>query len=470
MRVILAGYNVEANILEEARKRFGDAVTPEVISASYARISRDARSISALRGEARGAVAKARQSNERIVFGLGHASVAEHAVLNLDIMGVSRLAVEEIEHFRLASYTEKSQRYVRLGRDIVVPPEIKGGRIEREFRSLVSGFHREYEHAFRKIAAAGSEIGAAKEDARYIMPLATATQLGMTANARELEYMIQRLAAHPLAELRAFSNRAFKVAKPLIPSLVRYPKPGRHSLSAPDVRRAVCAAASRQARRGRSRAQLVRLIEATPDADEWLATCIIFSACRIPMEEAAAAASKLGTSGREAIIASTMRGMEEHDAVWREFENIHFTFELTVSASCFAQLKRHRIATIVAQQYDPGLGISIPDTFRRAGAVGMIRDAAGRAERFYRSYAGALGEAAGYALLNAHRRRILLAINLRELYHFARLRSDMAAQWEIRAISDEMCRLAAEKAPCGANLLCGKDEFEKKREEAQLNR
>lgn len=45
---------------------------------------------------------------------MGHSSIAEHAVFNLDILGVSRLAVETIERFRLCSYTEKSQRYVRL--------------------------------------------------------------------------------------------------------------------------------------------------------------------------------------------------------------------------------------------------------------------------------------------------------------------------------------------------------------------
>jgi thymidylate synthase ThyX len=155
--------------------------------------------------------------------------------------------------------------------------------------------------------------------------------------------------------------------------------------------------------------------------------------------------------------------MEAHDTVWREFENIHFTFEVTVSASCYAQLKRHRMATLIVQPYDPGLGISIPHTFGRARSVRLIRDAAERSERFYRSCAGDLGQAAEYILLNGHRRRVLLAMNLRELYHFSRLRSDMSAQWEIRKVSDEMCRLAAEKAPCGASLLGGKDGFPERR-------
>jgi len=460
MKVILAGFNVEAEILDEARKRFGEAVTPEVISASYARISRDPRSVAAIRKEARGAVEKARRSNERIVFGLGHASVAEHAVLNFDIMGISRLAVEEIEHFRLASYTEKSQRYIRLDRDVVVPPEIKGAKHEREFLSLMNGLHEAYENAFRIIAASGAEPVAAKEDARYLMPLATATQLGMTVNARELEYMIRRLAGHPLRELRAFSERVFTVTRALIPSLVRYPEPDPHCLDAPDAKRDVCAMASTRARKRDAPGGAVRMIDATREADKRLAACIIFSSCRVSMGQAAAAAGRLGKKGRERIIAATMRRMGPHDAVWREFETVQFDFELIVSASCYAQLKRHRIATLIAQAYDPRLGVSVPRTFAKARAVAVLRNAAARAERFHREYAGELGPAAEYALLNAHRRRVRMSVNLRELYHFSRLRSDMSAQWEIRALSDDMCRLAVEQVPCAARLLGGKDAFE----------
>ncbi|HVO76494.1 MAG TPA: FAD-dependent thymidylate synthase [Candidatus Bathyarchaeia archaeon] len=459
MKVTIAGFNVDSEILGETRKRFGEAVTPEVISASYARISRDPRSVASLRREARDAVEKARASNERIVFGLGHSSVAEHAVLNLDITGISRLAVEEVEHFRLASFTEKSQRYVRLGKDVVVPPEIRGIRLEKEFESLTHGLHEAYESAYRTLTGRGEEAGAAKEDARYLMPLATATQLGMTVNARELEYMIRRLAAHPLEELREFSHRAFRVSRALIPSLIRYPEPDPHDLGAREAKQEVRALVARRAGRNSSGGRGVVLVDATPDADTRLAAFVIFSSCGTSMRAAAAAAARLGKREKESIIAATVRSLEAHDAVWREFENIHFTFEIVLSASCYAQLKRHRIATLVSQPYDTGLGISVPRTFVRARAVGMIREAALRAETFYRANVGDLGPAAEYVLLNAHRRRILLTMNLRELYHFSRLRSDTSAQWEIREISDEMCRLAAEKAPSGAGLLGGKDRF-----------
>ncbi|MBU0671896.1 MAG: FAD-dependent thymidylate synthase, partial [Candidatus Margulisbacteria bacterium] len=99
MRVILAGYNVDTEVLEDLKKtsRPRQDVTPETLSASYARISRDPRPINELRRIAREEVTKARQSNSTIIFKMGHHSIAEHAVFNFDILGVSRLALEEIE-------------------------------------------------------------------------------------------------------------------------------------------------------------------------------------------------------------------------------------------------------------------------------------------------------------------------------------------------------------------------------------
>ena len=67
----------------------------------------------------------ARQSNRNIIFKMGYHLVAEHVVFNFDVIGVSRLAMEEIERFRLCSYTEKSQRYVKLADDFVIPDEVK---------------------------------------------------------------------------------------------------------------------------------------------------------------------------------------------------------------------------------------------------------------------------------------------------------------------------------------------------------
>lgn len=460
MKVILAGFNIEA----EQVKRFGGkgrkALTPEVISASYARISRDPRSIGALRREARREVEKARESNERIIFGYGHASVAEHAVFNFDVMGISRRAVEELEHFRLASFTEKSQRYIRLGRDLVVPAEIRSAGLASEFGRLTGQLHRRYEELYRRIVERGEKREVAKEDARYLMPLATSAQLGMTVNARELEYMIGRLSAHRLGELRTLAKKLSRLTRCLAPSLVRHPEPTSYYLDTRRARGAIARSVRTPRRGGPLGRAAVQLVDATPDGDARLAAALIFSSRNTTYREAYVAAADLTPEERMKIVAETLGRISPHDSVWREFEVIHLLYELVVSSSCFAQLKRHRIATVMAQPYNLGLGISVPDSIRSARAVGLFRSAAAMAESLYRRLHARVPVAAEYTLTNAHRRRVLLDVNLRELYHFSRLRSDTSAQWEIRRVSDEMCRLAASELPAGGVLLGGKDRFE----------
>lgn len=137
MEVLLAGYNVDSAVLEELKKTSPERndITPETLSASYARISRDPRSVEELRAAARAEVEKARRSNRNIIFKMGHHSVAEHAVFNFDIIGISRLAVEELEKFRLCSFTEKSQRYIKLENGFLLPEENKKHQTERKTRT-----------------------------------------------------------------------------------------------------------------------------------------------------------------------------------------------------------------------------------------------------------------------------------------------------------------------------------------------
>src|SRR4030042_77530 len=258
MDVILAGHNIDYDIIREsaAERPERQDLTPETIAAAYARISRYPRPVNELRRIARGEVEKARASNRIIVFEMGHSSIAEHAVFNLDVLGVSRLLVEEIEKFRLASYTEKSQRYVLLQDDFVIPAEIRQAGLEEDFVAAVRMqnhfYHKLYEklrpHAFARnpeLAAdpANKSLleGWAKEDDRYVLALATETQLGMTVNARNIELMIRRLAACPLAEANEYSRRLYGATRDVAPSLVRYTEPTAHHRGAKEAPRAQAA-------------------------------------------------------------------------------------------------------------------------------------------------------------------------------------------------------------------------------------
>ena len=140
---------------------------------------------------------------------------------------------------------------------------------------------------------------------------------------------------------------------------------------------------------------------------------------------------------------------------------VDFSFEMVISASCFAQLKRHRMATLLPQSYDPSLGYTIPESIQndKASLEGFERIME-RSETVHKQLCVVNPHVAPYALTNAHRRRVLFKCNLRELYAFSRLRQDCHAQWEIRDIANKIVDEIHSVAPLATMLLAGKDTFE----------
>jgi flavin-dependent thymidylate synthase len=481
MKIILAGYNIDSETIREFRRLLPEArnLTPETISAAYARISRSPKPVDELRAMARHEVEKARQSNENIVFQMGHSSVAEHAVFNIDAIGVSRLLVEEIEKFRLCSYTEKSQRYVGLKDDFVIPEEIRVTPMAGPFVDTIHRqndlYHRLFEkltpHFFakhRELAAnpANRSLleGWVKEDARYVISLAAETQLGMTVNARNLELMIRRLAAHPLAEARDCGRRLFEATKDTAPSLVRYTEATDYDRLTRQNLRDDISALLRQKKRKTGRAHKpagrhVSLVYATPDGDDRVIASLMHSSSDLPMSRCLQIVSLMDRKEKESLIKTTLRHIKSYDPVLREFENAELHFDLIVSASCFAQMKRHRMATITCQDYEPPLGITIPPAIKEIGMEKSFREVINKTEKTYKEIKKLSSPAAAYILTNAHQRRVSMKVNARGLYHIARLRGDARAQWDIRNTAHDMVRLGRKALPITLMLAAGKDAF-----------
>ncbi len=478
MKIILAGFNLDYETIKEMQAATPGAehFTPETVSAAYARISRNPAPVNELRASARREVEKSRRSNQSIVFDMGHSSIAEHAVFNIDVLGVSRLLVEEIEKFRLCSYTEKSQRYVLLQDDFVTPREIREAGLAEAFMRIVKAqnafYHRLYEGLLPWVLEENRELAAvpanrsmlegwAKEDARYVLCLATEAQLGMTINTRNLELMLRRLAAHPLEEAKEYSRQLYDATKAIAPSLVRYTAATEFDrLTRDDVRGVAGTLIGRAGLAPETGlVEEVRLAWATPDADNRTAAALLHAASRLPMEQCLRVAANLSPSDREALFMAAFRHMKAWDTPLREFENVDLQFDLVVSASCFAQLKRHRMATLVTQDYDPALDVTVPPSIAAIGMEKPFREMMARTEEMYETIRRSVPPAAPYILTNAHRKRVLMKMNARELYHIARLRADRHAQWDIRRLTEAMLTRAREAMPLTLMMAGGKDGF-----------
>jgi len=473
MEVVLAGYNLDrdliARLAEGAAASDADALTPETLSAAYARVSRDPRPIPELRADARTDVAQARRSNRRIIFGFGHASVAEHAVFNLDLLGLSRLALEALEATRIGSYTEKSQRYILLDRDFVVPAEIAGGAHEGAFRDLVLRQQEAYQRAHQVLGElAGEET--AREDARYCLGLSATGQVGATLNARSLEATVRRLAADPRAEVRELAERLHAAVAGVAPSLVRYTEPTPQRAETPECMTKLLTGWGRPVETGElvpdAHQPPVRLLSVTPDAEERVLAALIHGCGSLPWSAALERVRNLSDEQCRTLVDESLRRMDAHESPLRAFELVVAGYEVVLSASAFAQLKRHRMATLLPQAYDPALGITVPPSFEAAGLKPLLHEVAEASGALHDAIAEELPAIAAYALTNAHRRRVLFHANVRELYHLARLRLDAHAQWDIRGIARLMISQAREKLPRLMQLAEGRDALEAARRES----
>lgn len=143
-------------------------------------------------------------SHKRVAncYNAQHMSVFEHASATFRIEGISRACLAQLTRHRLASYSVESQRYCCVdvnGDDWYVMPE-SFPRIERiKFNVAMEEIAMDYEALL--------DSGVKPEDARYLLPNATKTNLAMTMNVRELfSFLDLRQDSHAQWEIREMAD------------------------------------------------------------------------------------------------------------------------------------------------------------------------------------------------------------------------------------------------------------------------
>lgn len=464
MQVNLAGYNIDSSLI---RKLQTESATPEVISAAYARISRSEKSIAELREQALKELEKARRSNQKIIFELGHSSVAEHSVFNFDLIGISRLVTELVETIRFASFTEKSQRYVAFSDDFVIPEELEQPALKplrEEYIQIMQALFNEYKESLKAIQEyykkdqpqlKKSEIeGKAKEDARYILPLATKTQLGMTINARSLENLLRRLITSPLEEAHELYNLLLQSVKELCPSLIRY-------IEKEDFKGTFDAAKIKTGNTENSFDNSpVKILEFSVDADDKILAALLFEQCSRSFSSCLETITKLDETKKNELWAEIFEHIQPWSKMPRAFELVDCSFELAMSECCWSQFKRHRVATLLKQKaYSLNSYIFPPIIYtlkREDKWLNLLKET----NLLKQKLTAVSPELVPYARLNAEQVRVLVKMNLREIYHFIRLRADINAQWEIRNLACSFAEYIRPLAPFATSYLCGKSELD----------
>lgn len=183
---------------------------PDELVASAARLCYSAADINSVRQRLEGE--KARELVIKLL-NLGHESPLEHVSFTFGIEDVSRALSHQLVRHRIASYSQQSQRYVRMGGfSFVLPPSIADS--ERGlgiFTKTMESLRSAYDELLKIVPA---------EDARYVLPNACTTKLIVTMNARSLyNFFSLRLCTRAQWEIRELAWAMLRLVKNEAPAI-----------------------------------------------------------------------------------------------------------------------------------------------------------------------------------------------------------------------------------------------------------
>jgi len=167
----------------------------------------------------------------------GHESPIEHISFTFGVEGISRSLTHQLVRHRIASYSQQSQRYVKLQQfQYIIPHEIEKDKkaknifliameqSQKSYNELVDVLKTKYiNEGLNALKAEKKAI----EDARYVFPNACETKILLTMNARSLmNFFKQRCCNRAQWEIRELADEMLKQVKEVAPVLFKYAGPG----------------------------------------------------------------------------------------------------------------------------------------------------------------------------------------------------------------------------------------------------
>lgn len=429
-------------------------LTQEQIAVTFAMTSRNPASFEEIQQAV--TEAKAADFHEKWVVNYGHASVAEHAVLHMAVENISRLACDELEDNRLASYTEKSSRYQVLDRgSYYIPAEIRGHPLERDYvracDALFDLYHGLVDRTIAHLRTRNPRNESEKETAyvarlrriatdhcRFVLPASTLTNVGVTMNARSMEHAIAKLLSSDLAESRELGARLKKEGQAITPTLIRYADRSEYLAGTRgeqlQAAKAYGIAGAEENKPGPSSVS-AHLVHYDPHAQDKLVAALLYRFSGRSYEAVFNDVLTSTTKHRNAAVEMALKRLGPYDPPLRELETVDYTFDLLLDYGAYREFRRHRMQTTIAQPLTVLHGYVVPPLIADAGAEGEFRKAMDDVHDLFEQLVGVSPAVAQYAVTHAHLTRVLAKMNLRECYHLFKLRRSPQAHFTIQEVA-----------------------------------
>lgn len=422
-------------------------------------------------------VAKAEGIYERIFLEYGDDSVAQLGGVHLACEQASQILTKIIEWGRLAGYLEQSTRYIAYddrpgGRwRYIVPPEVEAepalrtryvetlDGIFETYARWIEPMQAYYRERFPQDAADPDVVyrasirAKALDTLRGMLPVATRSNVGMYATGQSYEHLVMKMRAHPLAEVREYSDLVLEELRKVIPAfLTRVDQDGRGTdwidyfrstrEGVRDVAADVLGDLETEER------GTVTLTDFDPEAETKLVAAALYAVSDLPDDQLLVAAHAMDPDERARVLAAYVgdRANRRHRP-GRAFERVGYRFDVVCDYGAFRDLQRHRMLSIEWQRLSTELGFAVADEVEDAGATDDWRSVMEASAALARELSEAgLEEAAQYAVSMAYKVRFVMQMTAREALHLIELRSSPQGHPAYRAVAHEMHRLIRDEA------------------------
>ena len=441
---------------------------------------------------------KGSQMVDRVVNKYGDESVAELAVAPLCIEEISNLMTKVIEDCRIGgSPIEESTRYVlydvkKNGRwRYICPDNIRESEMGEKFTANMDFLFETYaemvepmQDLFRKrltkeafeieverdeqIQKAGlsklqddNEIKAHRlaynftirsatcDIIRCILPACTQANVGLVGNGRFYSGLISKLMTNDLSEAHQLAESIRKALNTQIPTFIKRADKNTYNAENHQAMRGLCKEIFDSLPIETS-AEVVLLEDETESQHINLLANMVFPYVQHSTQQIRSVIRQLPDEKKKQIFTAYIGSRKsKRDRPGRALEyGYPIQYDILAGFAEYRDLQRHRMLTQQRQNLGIELGYSLPEEIAEVGMTEKVQECFERTESLHRDLKRAgFEQESQYATLFNHFIRWNMGMNLRELGHFAELRTQKAGHPKYRRTTQMMSRLYLDRHP-----------------------
>jgi len=404
----------------------------------------------------------------------GHDSLKDSDVVRFAIENISQCSVCPVEEARLGAYQEKSTRYVKFSKDLlIVPVDLQ------EFESDVREWNRLLMTNYEESQAIVSDFISKRLDAssfsndvvfnrtvsaktfdviRYFLPSTLLTSLGVVWPTREAERHISRLLSDPREEVRCIGRALLQEGKKVSPGLLSHVNINEFMVSHRAIVEKINSGLSLPVPspvQGRSDA--VRLLQVSPDIDAHIAACLLFEFNYRSHSYSDFLELCLKDSSFVESVLSTYLSDRKYESLPMSCEVGNLLFELDLDFGAYRDLKRHRRNLFLVSPLTASFGFEYPEFVASESALSEVKSrlefCAKKTAELHEKIKEKYPHLACYIVMFANKQRLIWQMDPRQLCYVVELRTTPAGHFSYRTICQEMFNLAKFHMPVFSRFI-----------------